>query len=136
MYDDGFARGHQWAIHADCDAELRRLQSLRDGKSEEAWRHWFIGHDAGHTAFRRIIPVLLPNMSGQQTEVAAFWRKAVTFDASLPQRVVQDGDFVHGFVDGALEVWKEAGGAGERGSEVPDEEWLDQANGPTTENDT
>lgn len=134
-YDDGVARGRQWATHSDCDPELRRLQNLRDGKSEEQWRAWFSGQDAAQPAFRRIIQVIDPQSAGQQSDVAAFWRKAVVFDAGLPQRIVQQSDFVLGFAEGALAVWQEAGGAGERGSEIPDEEWLDQKNGPTTTND-
>jgi hypothetical protein len=140
MYDDGYSRGLNWATHAAADSELRNLQALRAGKSEEEWRNWFAGPQAGQTAsppaFKRFIPVMRPESDGQPTDVAAFWRSAVAFDANLPQRVVQDPTFVHGFADGALEAWKEAGGAGERGSEIPDEEWLDNENGPSTANDT
>ena len=140
MYDDGFARGHKWATHAAADSELKNLQALRVGKSSDQWRGWFVGAADGQAAslpaFRRLLPVLRPESSDLPADVAAFWRSAVTFDANLPQRVLQDANFVLGFVDGALEAWKEAGGAGERGSEVPDENWIDEENGPSTSNDT
>lgn len=140
MYDDGFSRGLHWATHAAEDAELRSLQAIRTGKSADEWRNWFTGAAAAQSpnlpAFRRFVPAIRPDCSDQPADVAAFWRSAVKFDATLPQRVVQDASFVHGFADGALEAWKEAGGAGERGSEVPDEEWLDKENGPSTSNDT
>lgn len=140
MYEDGFSRGLHWATHLAEDKELRNLQTLRAGKSAEEWRNWFIGSQsngaAALPAFRRLVPVIRPESNSQPTDVAAFWRAAVTFDANLPQRVVQDANFIHGFVDGALKAWEDAGGAGERGSETPDEEWLDKENGPSTENDT
>ncbi len=43
---------------------------------------------------------------------------------------------MQGFADGALRVWEESGAVGERGSELPDEDWIDEHGGPTTENDT
>jgi hypothetical protein len=43
---------------------------------------------------------------------------------------------VQGFADGALEMWQESGAAGERGSESPNEDWMDEHGGPTTDNDT
>ena len=136
IYDDGFARGQHWARHSDCEGELRNLQALRTGKSEDQWRSWFVAQDAGQTAFKRIVQALQPQTSGTPSVVAAFWRSAVTFDANLPQRVLQQADFVLGFSDGALYVWQQAGGPGERGSERPDDEWLNNEGGPSTENDT
>jgi hypothetical protein len=136
IYDDGFARGKHWAQHGAGASELGNLQALRTGKSEDDWRKWFVGHDAGQSAFKRVVQVLHPQTTGSAAETAGFWRGAVAFDASVPQRVLRELDFVRGFADGALEVWKESGGAGERGSETPDEEWLDRAGGPSAENDT
>jgi len=135
-YEDGIVRGQNWARHADCGDELRNLQALRTGKSDDAWYKWFIGQDAGHSAFKRIVQVLQPQTSGSQSDVAGFWRNAVAFDTNLPQRVVQEGDFVRGFSDGALDVWKRAGRSGERGTERPDEEWLTNEGGPSSQNDT
>jgi hypothetical protein len=136
IYDDGFVRGQGWAQHANCGDELRNLQALRTGKSGDEWRKWFAGHDAGQSAFKRIVQVLRPQAGGTPFDVAGFWKNAVAFDVSLPQSVLRQGDFVYGFADGALDVWKRAGGAGERGSELPDEEWLNKEGGPSAENDT
>jgi hypothetical protein len=136
IYDDGLARGKHWAKHTDCDAELRNLQALRVGKSEQDWQKWFVGHDAGQTAFKRLFQVLHPQSNDSPHDIAGFWRSAVAFDANVPQSALRQGEFVHGFADGALDVWRNSGGAGERGSEVPDEEWLNAQGGPSSETDT
>jgi hypothetical protein len=135
-YEDGLARGRYWAEHHAGPSELKNLQALRTAKSAEGWCQWFTGHDASQPAFKRLVQVLHPHTSGSAGDVAEFWRGAVAFDAATPQRAVRDSDFVRGFADGALEVWRASGGAGERGSETPDEEWLDEHGGPSSANDT
>jgi hypothetical protein len=135
-YDEGLARGEHWAKHAAGLRELQALQALRVGKSADGWQDWFVGQDAGQTAFKRIVQTLRPETTGSAAEVAGFWRAAVAFDANTPQRLLRDVDFVRGFAEGALEILRQSGGAGERGSESPDEDWLDQHGGPSSENDT
>jgi hypothetical protein len=136
-YDDGQTRGKHWARHsAGIEKELRNLQALRAGKSDDQWTDWFVNRETERPAFQRIVKHLQPDTTGMPREVSAFWQNAVTFGGDLAPSVLRDGNFVHGFADGALEVWNDAGAAGERGSELPDEDWLDEHGGPTTENDT
>jgi hypothetical protein len=135
IYDDGFARGKHWAQHGAGANQLQNLQAHRTGKSADQWHTWFVGLDNGQTAFKRVVEALHPQAAGSAAEIAGFWRGAVAFDADTPQRVLRDADFVRGFADGALEVWQQSGGAGERGSEMPDEDWLDRRSGPSSEND-
>lgn len=136
-YDDGVACGKHWATHAaGIDDELRRLQALRTGQPDGQWRDWFRSQETDRPAFQRLAKVIRPESSATPREISGFWQAAVTFHGALAPSVLRDGAFVQGFADGALEVWKESGAAGERGSESPDEDWLDEHNGPTTENDT
>ncbi len=136
-YEDGKNAGKHWANHAgNIDGELRNLQALRDGKSDADWQSWFLNQEADRPAFQRLVKVLLPDTSGTPREISGFWQAAITFSATLAPSLLRDGAFVQGFADGALQVWESAGAAGERGSESPDEDWLDENGGPTTDNDT
>jgi hypothetical protein len=136
-YEDGLHAGKHWANHADgIEAELRQLQALRSGKSEAMWREWFLSQAADRPAFQRLVKTIQPETSGTPREVSAFWQTAVEFGTNLAPSALRDSSFVQGFADGALRVWEDSGAAGERGSELPDEDWLDERGGPTTENDT
>jgi hypothetical protein len=136
-YEDGLHAGNHWANHAaGIEAELQNLQALRAGKSEGQWREWFLAQAADRPAFQRLVKAIQPETTGTPREVSAFWQSAVEFGAGLAPSALRDSAFVQGFADGALRVWQESGAAGERGSESPDEEWIDERGGPTTENDT
>ncbi|HVU88485.1 MAG TPA: hypothetical protein VHD36_14280 [Pirellulales bacterium] len=136
-YDDGLACGKWWATHATgIDTECRRLQSLRAGKSDAQWQDWFRTHEEDRPAFQRLVKVIRPDASITPREVSGFWQAAIRFGTALAPSALRDGAFVRGFAEGALRAWEESGAAGERGSESPDEDWLDKNGGPTTDNDT
>jgi len=136
-YDEGQARGQHWARHAaGAEGDLQNLQELRSGKSDEQWQSWFLLEKDERPAFQRLVKSLRPASTGSPREVSAYWQQAVTFGADLPPSVLRDSEFVRGFADGALAAWRAAGRAGERGSEIPDENWIDEHGGPTSDNDT
>ncbi len=136
-YDDGCSQGRHWARHASgIESELANLQGLRAGKSDEQWQSWFLLEKDERPAFQRLVKTLRPESNGSPREVSSYWQQAVNFGEALPPSVLRDSEFVRGFADGALSAWRAAGGAGERGSELPDENWIDEHGGPTSDNDT
>ena len=135
-YTKTVSRGEHWAHHADCARELSLLQGHRTGKSAAQWQAWFVAPGRIATGVHAPGPAAAAGHAQRTDDIAAFWRQAVTFDAGLPQRVLRNPEFVRGFADGALDVWAKSGGAGERGSEVPDENWLDREGGPSSQTDT
>jgi hypothetical protein len=102
VYKDGFVRGGEWASREACVDELGRLQALHVGKSFDDWSKWFVGQDAGRSAYQRVVQVLYPQATSGSVDAEAFWHGKV----GESKAVFQMADFVRGFADGALDVAK------------------------------
>lgn len=101
-FQEGHQAGEEWASEIADYVELRRLGQMKEGTSPVDWDlFWDTGVNDANCASERLAFVIRPDDNEDRQAAAAFWETAVGDGVDLTD------DFVRGFVDGALDVWRE-----------------------------
>jgi hypothetical protein len=100
-YEDGKQAGREWAEETAFPKELRRLAAFIDQSDTDNWCWW----DADHVDV--LVFAIWPNRKDDRAAVEEFWEQALG-EGGRDQ--AEDSDFLHGFGDGAVEVWEEVKG--------------------------
>jgi hypothetical protein len=98
-YRDGLTQGKRWAeqlAEADELESLERMHNRVAGQSPD-WPWYFEERHDNYPAKNFV------SFCGIDMEVPAFWHWALS--AVGPTAIYENGDFVRGFADGALEAW-------------------------------
>jgi hypothetical protein len=110
LFERGREAGEEWAKQEAEAIELRRLEQARyETKSEvkSGFDNWLVGihPDSRLSARSRFVQIIRPTEHALDCEstVEDFW------DEALDDLACDSGDseFVHGFADGALDIWEE-----------------------------
>lgn len=99
-YKEGFKAGQEWAKDYAEAADLKKLSKFREPLSSHEWELQFVNDDYNPPVSDRFIKIVWPDAD----EDAEFWAGAIGEDFVYQ---ADDGEFVHGFADGALNVWDE-----------------------------
>jgi hypothetical protein len=101
---EGVAAGRAWAEREATPGELRRLQRYCDSIGNDWWQ--IIGRDdtSAYSPGELIYFGFHPGDDKDRDAAEAFWESAI---GEGYEGRMTDGDFLDGFVDGALAVWSE-----------------------------
>jgi hypothetical protein len=108
VYQAGREAGETWAKEDATPKQLRRLTEYTDGIDNEpsAPDWWDVDYPhvrvAATYAFAFAALGVNP-LNGDVEEAQAFWSQALGDNAER----IEDGDFLHGFGDGAADVWRQ-----------------------------
>jgi hypothetical protein len=106
-YDDGKEAGRQWAESEASPKELRKLSSYLEQSDRDNTVWWLTetNWNAPYGASDNLAFAIRPKLrQAEARESAAFWEEVLGEDF---EGQTKDGDFLHGFGDGAAEVWEE-----------------------------
>jgi hypothetical protein len=110
-YDDGKQAGREWAASQATPKALRRLTAYMQKYDHEPMGHdwWDVGSphwNAPWGAVDNITFAIRPKLKEDQDEqgIRSFWEEVLGDETA---HYIQDSDFLHGFGDGAREVWEE-----------------------------
>jgi hypothetical protein len=98
-YHDGRLAGQNWARSTASPQELRRLKEMIDDSQYQNYPWWLNGLGRADPAFF-VDAVLYLYQVGDEAIRDEFWRAVLGEDADR----VLDGDFLHGFGEGAAAV--------------------------------
>lgn len=107
-YKDGFEAGQAWAKKA----KSKRLDALVNyiKQSEEENSPWYdmdwSGWDAPFSAADNLAFAVRPDDDREQDKADWFWREEVGIGSEDDEDIAPTSDFLHGFGDGAVKVWK------------------------------
>jgi hypothetical protein len=102
-YQAGMEAGRDWAKRQAKPKELRRLaEYIRNWQGGCEW--WDVGYPGWMAPFGaadNFVFTVRPSRESDRGAPAEFWEEALGEDAHR----IEDDDFLHGFGDGAAEVW-------------------------------
>ncbi len=102
-FNDGFEAGRKWAENDATAPELKRLESFENitkAKSPSEWQNWFLLCGT-HKPWLLLVSVIQDDKNAHPLTAQAFW-KGLLGEAS---QEVNNGDFLRGFVEGAVDLW-------------------------------
>ncbi len=103
-FNEGYEAGTKWAENTATAAELKRLESFQKtmrARSGRDWGEWFRSK-GNHLPWLELVKVIQNNKNLRPpTGASAFW-KTVRGESS---QYSTDGDFLRGFVVGAVDLW-------------------------------
>jgi len=114
-YQAGFSAGKDWAERDAEAADLDRLEVLkaqRDADVTCGWQDYFDPTDAIHLdslADRLYMDIRSSDDDSPRSNARDFWKRAVGDDREAEYHLANP-DFLRGFAEGALEVWREVQG--------------------------
>lgn len=111
VYLAGKAAGRRWGEEKASQAELEHVQRLFEGLSNDPalnWDWYFFERDLGRYTRAQQFAVDLAGTTADEidveSEAAAFWEEAV--GGYRGNDLLNDGRFLQGFADGALDIWE------------------------------
>jgi hypothetical protein len=109
-YKEGFEAGKEWAMREAEAPELRRLASLKQ-RLRHDWEYAMFSTDEHTSAYgpaERLLFAVQPDTDGDRQLAAERWAgMLIGCSEDNAERLACDGEFVHGFAEGALDVWSE-----------------------------
>lgn|SRR5262249_8136824 len=107
----GFKWGQEWAKNDADLKQLERLGKLYDNLTDEPsndWKQYFEDKpDCAYATCERLYFQLEPDDEEDRDETRDFWERAAGEDWETD---IQDGRWVRGFAEGALDIWNEVKG--------------------------
>jgi hypothetical protein len=105
-YKEGYTAGQEWAKNSADAEELERLEAVRD-RSGYDWDRLFDSGSRVSDAYgigERFAFWIVPEGEGSRQSARDFWEAQAGDDFKT---LMFDDSFVHGFAEGALDVWAE-----------------------------
>ncbi len=102
-FNDGYETGTKWAGNTATAAELMRLESFQKRaktKSQREWENWFWPQGT-HKPWMALVAEIQDNKNLYPMTAQAFWKTLLSETSQKPD----DGNFLRGFVEGAVELW-------------------------------
>lgn len=108
-YEAGKEAGQEWAGRQATAKQLKRAAQWVSSFDDTHLDWWDVdspGWTAPFGPTDRFVFAISPDRKGDKDAPAEFWKRALGDEADR----VADGDYFHGFVEGAVEVWEEVQG--------------------------
>jgi hypothetical protein len=108
-YAAGEQAGKEWAGRQATAKQLKRAAQWVSSFDNSPVTWWDIDSPGWNAPFGptdRFVFAVLPDRKDDRDAPAEFWKRALGAEADR----VADGDFFHGFVDGAVELWEQVEG--------------------------
>jgi hypothetical protein len=102
-FNEGHEAGTKWAENAATPAQLKRLESFQKTtktESQREWEHWFSSQGT-RARWVDLVAVIQDNRIHRARRAQEFW---IAVFGKMIQKL-GDGDFLRGFVEGALGLW-------------------------------
>jgi hypothetical protein len=108
-FKEGYEIGKNWARDRATAAQLRRLESFQEttkARSIREWENWFCPPGM-HKPWLELVKIIEDIKNHRNPAFAiAFWNTLVAEGSPQPN----DGEFLRGFVDGAVDLWSQVQG--------------------------
>jgi hypothetical protein len=104
-FNAGYELGRAWVMNAAEAPQLKRMEAFRKAmktKSSTDWESWFWIR-GNYKPWLELVAIIRDDKNLRAYTALGFWKELVGEPSTKPD----DGDFLRGFVDGAVDLWVE-----------------------------